>query len=136
MIHPSGAEGALAIGAAAVLTWVALFPVALAAIIGSLVAAVQLQRRLGSTINLVLAATIGGLSAAWELFMIVVGSSALRSFRDGSTWFVLGPGALMTLASAIWLGLAVRARARRSPLAPRIDDDSAVSQPGRVDPEA
>lgn len=108
----------MAVGAAAVLTWVALFPVALAAVIGSLVAAVQMQRRLGSRVNLVLAAVIAVASAAWELYMVLAGVSALKGFREGATWFVFSPGALMTLVSAIWLGLALTAWRRRTPSPP------------------
>jgi hypothetical protein len=113
--HPSGAEGAIALFWAAAFTWAALVPILVIAIIGSVIAIRQRIKGTGSTINFVVAALCLAPNALWFALLTLLFFSEMKKRPDASLIaFMCMPGLLGTAACAVWLVLALRARAQRT----------------------
>jgi hypothetical protein len=117
-IHPSGAEGALALAWAAIFSWIAALVVFVISMIGSAVATVQLRRRAGSTFNLVFAALFLAVSSVWAVVMMVLFFANQDTPNAEGLVFVIGPGVLMTVFSLSWFVLTLTARLRRLDVPP------------------
>jgi hypothetical protein len=111
--HPSGAEGALALAGLALFSWIAAAIVFVVSTAGSIVATVQLRRRTGSTMNLLLSSLFLAVAMMWAVITIVLFVSTMEKLNGESVAFVIGPGTLMTIFSLSWFGVALAARLRR-----------------------
>ena len=118
MFHPSGAEPALAMAGAALFTWAATPVVLVVSTAGSILAGVQLKRRTGSTMNLIVASFFLAVASFWATFMTAVLFATIKEVKFDNVVFIAGPGALMMMFCLSWFGAALVARLRRLPPRP------------------